>query len=331
MGIELYSNNDVKALIKSLITKKREPHSIAVCGDRGLGKKAMARYIAASLLCEQNNGEPCGKCKACRMMAHGVHPDFIEIKSNDNGNYQVDVIREMVSDAVVKPNEGRVKIYLIPDLDRSANTAVQVQNILLKLIEEPPEHCVIILTAASKEIFLQTVISRVLCLRVSPCSKEDSVDFLKKAGNYSSEEIENAVDFGGGNIGKCIEFLEDKTVAESIGIAENCFTAILNNDEYGFLKSLFSADGKKQLFRRVLMLLSEGFCNACLVRSGYDRESGCLSEQAKLLAERISEDDCERLYEIVYQHLNKLESNANLGLTTNCLTAAIFEMLQQKH
>lgn len=331
MGIELYSNDNVKALIKSLIIKKREPHSIAICGDRGLGKKAMAKYIAASLLCEQNSGAPCGKCKACRMTEHGVHPDFIEIKSNDNGNYQVDVIREMVSDAVVKPNEGRVKVYLIPDLDRSANTAVQVQNILLKLIEEPPQHCVIILTAASKEIFLETVISRVLCLRVSPCSEQDSIAFLKSSGNYNKEDIERAVCFGRGNIGRCIEFLEDKTVSDALEITKNCLNAISDNDEYVFLKSLFAADGKKPLFHRVLMLLSEAFRSACVLRAGYGKAGGFLFQQAQKLAEKFSESECCQLYETVYRHLNKLESNANLGLTINCLTAAIFEILQQKH
>ena len=57
-----------------------------------------------------------------------------------------------------------MKVYIIPDLDLSVNTVIQVQNILLKVIEEPPEHTAIILTARSKEIFLPTIISRVLSL-----------------------------------------------------------------------------------------------------------------------------------------------------------------------
>ena len=307
MSIELYSNNETKLLIKSLISKCREPHSIAICGDKGLGKKAMARYIGASLLCENGKGEPCGNCKSCRMLSKGVHPDFIVVKANENGNYQVDVIREMVTDAVTKPSEGKFKVYLIPDLDKSLNTAVQVQNILLKLIEEPPEHCIIILTAASKEIFLETVISRVLCLRVEPCRTEDSRNYLTAKGEYASEDIEKAVAFGGGNIGKCEDFLSDPIFAQAMEIAEKCRVAIENNDEYGLLVALYEADGKKALFRQVLILLQEAIRNACLNSDG-----------------RLTEQEYLKLYDILSQTLTRLNANANQTLTANALAAEIF-------
>lgn len=307
MSIELYSNNDTKLLIKSLISKGREPHSIAICGDKGLGKKALARYIGASLLCESGKGEPCGKCKSCRMLAKDVHPDFIVVQSNDNGNYQVDVIREMVADAVTKPNEGKFKVYLIPDLDKSLNTAIQVQNILLKLIEEPPAHCVIILTATSKEIFLETVISRVLCLRVMPCSTDDSRSYLTSKGEYTSDDIEKAIAFGGGNIGKCEDFLSDPIFAQAMEIAHRCKTAIEANDEYGLLATLYETDGKKALFRQVLILLQEATRNDCLTPDG-----------------RLTEHECLRLYEIISRSLVKLNSNANQTLTANALVAEIF-------
>ena len=110
------------------------------------------------LLCESGGEKPCGHCRSCRMLKHNAHPDFITAKANENGNYQVETIRSLVSDAVIKPNEGRFKVYLIPDLDRSVSTSVQVQNILLKLIEEPPPHCIVILTAETKQTFLKTII-----------------------------------------------------------------------------------------------------------------------------------------------------------------------------
>ena len=74
MSVKLYSNEDTKALIKSLINKGREPHSIAICGDKGQGKKTMARYIGAALLCEKGDGEPCGKCKSCKSIHYHIYP-----------------------------------------------------------------------------------------------------------------------------------------------------------------------------------------------------------------------------------------------------------------
>ena len=324
MSVNLYSNDDTKALIKSLINKGREPHSIAICGDKGQGKKTMARYIGAALLCEKGDGEPCGKCKSCKMAAKGVHPDFITVQSNDNGNYQVDVIREMVADAVTKPNEGKFKVYLIPDLDRSANTAVQVQNILLKLIEEPPAHCIIILTAVSKEIFLETVISRVLCLRTVPCSAQDSMAYLSAMGGHTSEEIHKAISFGGGNIGRCINFLSDPIFSEAMGIAERCAEAIYTDDEYGFLAAIFASDGKKQLLRQVLALLEEIFHDACVMRRGVTQVTGCFPTQAQKIAEKLGDRACIEIYGIIGDSILKLDSNSNQALTANALTAEIF-------
>lgn len=321
----LYSNESTKALIKSLIIKGREPHSIAICGDKGQGKRAMAKYIGSALMCEQNSGEPCGKCKACRMIEKGVHPDFITINANDNGNYQVDVIREMVADAITKPNESRVKVYVIPDLDRSINTAVQVQNILLKLIEEPPEHCVIILTANSKEIFLETVISRVLTINVTPCTIEESEEFLKDCGKYSDSDIKKAIAFGGGSIGRCIEFLENPMYAQALEIAENCFDGICKYDEYGFLKTIFDADGKKPLLRQVLLILGEAFRDACVLRAGGECQQGIIYEKSRYASGIFSEADCIRRFDIIDSALEKLNANGNLALTINDLTARLFE------
>ena len=323
MSIKLYSNESTKALIRSLISKGREPHSIAICGDKGQGKKAMASYIAAALLCENGNGEPCGHCKSCRMISNGVHPDFITVKPNENGNYKVDDIRAVVSDAVTKPNEGRFKVYLIPDLDRSGNTLVQVQNILLKLIEEPPEHCVMILTAASKEVFLETVVSRVLCLRTEPCTIDNSRELLKSQG-YTDEQIDNAVSFGKGNIGRCVEYLEDPIFAESIRIADECMTAVCENDEYGLAHALFAADGKKPLLRQVLLMLKEGFHDACIIRAGAKDGVDCVIPSAHRIAEKFLTNECMDMYKEVSEHIIKLDSNANLQLTVNSLTAKLF-------
>ena len=325
MSIKLYSNEPVKKLIKSMISKKREPHSIVITGERGQGKKALAGYIAASVLCESGLGEPCGQCRSCRMMDRGVHPDFICAKANENGNYQVDVIRELVSDAVVKPNEGKFKIYLISDLDRSSNTSVQVQNILLKLIEEPPEHCIIILTAATKE----TVISRVLCLGVLPCNDTDIREFLEyrylKASEYTYQDIENAAAFGGGNIGRCIEFLEDRSVSLAMEIARLSADAVFHENEYELLKAFFIADGKKAIFRRALELLEEGFRDACVLRLGIDKTVGCMPEISAKLAGRFSIDGCREIYELLGDYINRLDANTNLTLTMNSLAARFFK------
>ena len=327
--MKIYSNEENIALISSMISKGREPHSIAVCGEKGQGKKTLAKYIAAMLLCQDAENRPCGVCKSCRMLEHNAHPDFITAQANENGNYQVETIRSLVSDAVVKPNEGRFKVYLIPDLDRSVSTSVQVQNILLKLIEEPPAHCVIILTAASKQTFLKTIISRVLCLTAKPCTDADSSDFLRALKKYPETAVREAVSCGHGNIGRCLDFLEGDVLPAAYKIAVGCTRAMLAHDEYEILHSLFGADGKKAVFRQSLVFLSEIARDACAARLGIKSRFGCCPDGAAGLAAMLNEETLRQLYGLLCDYIGRVDSNCNLALTMNSLSGEICAVISR--
>ncbi len=321
--MKIYANAENINLISSMISKGREPHSIAICGEKGQGKKTLAKYIAAMLLCQNGQAKPCGVCKSCKMLEHNAHPDFITAQANENGNYQVDTIRALVSDAVVKPNEGRFKVYLIPDLDRSVSTSVQVQNILLKLIEEPPAHCVVILTAASKQTFLKTIISRVLCLTAQPCTDADSAEFLRGLNKYSESDIRDAIVCGHGNIGRCLEFLEGDVLPAAFEIASGCSRAMLARDEYEILRRFFSADGKKAVFRQSLVFLSEIARDACAARLGIKNRFSCCPDTAAGLAGMLNEETLRELYGLLCDYIAKVDSNCNLTLTMNSLSGEI--------
>ena len=54
------------------------PHALLLCGPAGLGKRAFARRFVHGLLCDRAaQGEPCGACRSCLLLAAGSHPDFI--------------------------------------------------------------------------------------------------------------------------------------------------------------------------------------------------------------------------------------------------------------
>ena len=45
----IYGNSEPRRLVSEMIKKKREPHSIMIHGEKGLGKKTLARWIAANV------------------------------------------------------------------------------------------------------------------------------------------------------------------------------------------------------------------------------------------------------------------------------------------
>lgn len=323
----IYGNSEPRRLVTEMIKKQREPHSIVIHGEKGLGKKTLARWIAAALLCERQTGEPCGVCKSCKMVFDNCHPDVMTAQSNANGNYIVDeAIRPIVPDAQIAPSEGRMKVYITPDLDMSVNTAVQVQNILLKLIEEPPEHTAIILTARSKEIFLQTIISRVLALGVITVTEAESTDCLtQKYPDFSPAEIAEAVAAGRGNIGRCEAYLNKTAFWNSVGIARSLCRAACGGSEYEVLKALFEADGKKAVLREGLSLFGEIVRDSTAFRLGGDDEKSvsCDRDGARQLSRRLSADNAVRLYDLMCEYTARIDANCNLNLTMNSLAGQI--------
>ena len=325
---KLYSNTANKQLIASMIQKGREPHSVLITGEPGGGKKALARYLAAALLCEEHTGEPCGKCRSCRMINDDVHPDLITAKSNENGNYRLDDIRALVSDTVVKPNEGRLKVYLIPDFDRSVSTAQAVQNVLLKAIEEPPAHCVMILTAATKEVFLPTIISRVVKFAAEPCSRHDAEEWLTLLGRFEQTDVIRAVGCCGGNFGRCLEFLEGGELRKAYDCARAAVEQIAEGSEYGLVKVFAQADAKGALLKQALQFLCETARSGCLLSAGAVSEAELRSREAGLLSKKLGQNGCERLYTLAANTKDRLERSANQSLAMNDFTAKCSGLLR---
>lgn len=329
--MKIYGNEEVVQTVAGMIRKGREPHSIMIHGEKGLGKKTLAKYIAAQLMCEEHSGMPCGHCKACRMLEKGVHPDLIIAQANDKGNYPVENIREgIVADSVVMPTEGSMKVYVIPDFDRSTITSVTIQNILLKLIEEPPEHTAVIMTARSKEVFLDTIISRVLSLGMVSVTDSESADFLQNNfPDKSPEEISAAVYAGRGNIGRCSDYIKREQFFYSAAAARDIAAAAAGGSEYDILKAFVQTDGKKAMVREAVYLFSEIVRDACIFRlegKGSDMSVSCDKRLAAKLSDRLLCSSCTELYDTLEEYIRRIDANCNLSMTVNSLAGQIAQI-----
>ncbi len=325
-NFSFYENNILKNTISSMVIKDRVVNSFLIYGEKGLGKKTAADYISAALLCEKGNGVPCGECKSCRMILHKTHPDVIyALPSGKSGNYKIDTLREIVENAPIMPNEGKYKIYIISDMD---NTLVTAQNALLKLIEEPPDHCIIILTAQSRSALLPTIISRVVSLSVHEVSGGSCEKALAQYG-YKSEDIKKSIEILGGNIGKCKSYLDGESIVDAVTITKNITDSIISADEYQMLKEFSELIGDKPMTLLVLRLLNEVMRDAMSVNAGCDE--GILISTYKngavKLAEHISKAKARKIYLVITKYIERINSNGNLSLAINSLCSEIKEIL----
>ncbi|MGI6020320.1 MAG: DNA polymerase III subunit delta' [Lachnospiraceae bacterium] len=217
-----------KEIIKNLqnsIANDKVSHAYIFAGEKGSGRKLMASVFAAALECENNSAlspenkepEPCQHCPSCIKAFRYSHPDIIMVTHEKPNVITVDEIREqVVESSVIKPYEGKYKIYIIEDADKMN---VQAQNALLKTIEEPPEYIVIILIASNKEAMLPTISSRCVTLSFGEIREEDIKNYLVGELQISRDEAGVITAFSRGNIGKAKSVALSDDFGEKIRIS----------------------------------------------------------------------------------------------------------------
>ena len=132
-------------------------HAYLITGGGGDSRGAFAGRLAAAYLCEGDT-PPCGRCRACRKVGKGSHPDLSRTAPPpDKAEITVEQIRSLRADAYVRPNEGRRKVYVIDPAD-AMNPAAQ--NALLKVLEEGPAYAAFLLVSDRPGKLLDTVRSR---------------------------------------------------------------------------------------------------------------------------------------------------------------------------
>lgn len=94
--------------------------------------------------------------------------------------FPIDVVREFVIEKVKnKPALSKKRVFVLTEAEKLNNES---QNCLLKVLEEPPGYCCIILICTKPERLLPTIRSRCQILRFGPVSEDRIIDKLNEFG-----------------------------------------------------------------------------------------------------------------------------------------------------
>ncbi len=188
----------VNALTR-MMAQGRIPQTLLFSGSEGIGKATIARRFAAALLphhpelieqddlslpdnieriqareklpAEKRNEDP---------LVFSSHPDFLTFPP-DGPLRQLIIpqMRLLKERAAFKPMQGPRRVFLIDHVDRAGEN---VTNSLLKILEEPPAHLILIMTAENAYDLLPTIRSRSVMLPLSPLSSEEMRAFAESRG-----------------------------------------------------------------------------------------------------------------------------------------------------
>lgn len=156
------------------------PHALLITGPVGSGKQTVARLLAGEML----------NLAADRLESS---PSWQENARDPNEPYGVETVKSvrhfLTLRSSAKTKAGVNKIVLINQADKLSQDG---QNSLLKILEEPPAGCLLILTATSSQSLLPTVASRCQTLTILKPERKDAVEILRK--QFSEEQVTQALD-----------------------------------------------------------------------------------------------------------------------------------------
>jgi DNA polymerase-3 subunit delta' len=190
---DFFGNTQVAQTLAQMLEKQRIPQTILLGGPEGVGKATLVRRFAAALLGDVRKIEHddlslpenveaiearekwTSDKRADDPLLFSTHPDFVTF-APDGPLRQITIqqIRLLRERAQLKPLRGQHRVFLIDRLDRANE---QSANSLLKVLEEPPEHLVIMATAENLYDLLPTIRSRSIVFQMSRLSDEEMRQF----------------------------------------------------------------------------------------------------------------------------------------------------------
>ncbi len=199
---DVVGHNDIINYIRNAVSMDQVTHAYILNGERGAGKKLVAKLFATTLLCEEGGPDPCNRCHSCRQAEGGNHPDIIWVTHEKPNSISVDDIREQVNNTImIKPYQGPYKVYVI---DHADIMTPQAQNALLKTIEEPPQYAVIMLLTENAEMLLPTIASRCVMLKLRYIRDILIKKYLMETLKVPDYKADMCTAFAQGNLGRAI-------------------------------------------------------------------------------------------------------------------------------
>ena len=138
-------------------------HAYVFAGPSGVGRKNIARELAAEMLemggrgIKGVKGERDGDGVFSREAGprFAWHPDLLEI--HGEGGIKIEQIRELIYKLSLKPYSAPNKVAII---DSSDQMTTEAANALLKVLEEPKSHTYIFLITNTPQRLPKTILSR---------------------------------------------------------------------------------------------------------------------------------------------------------------------------
>ena len=206
---DMIGQEHITKILKNQIVSSKISHAYIFSGTRGTGKTTAAKVFARAVNCLNNQGgEPCNECEACRSILEGNTTDVVEMDAASNNS--VENIRSIRQEVAYSTTGLKYKVYIIDEAHMLSTSAF---NALLKTLEEPPENVIFILATTEEHKILPTILSRCIRFEFKKIGKDGIVQRLERVlkdydVRYDTEALQHIAELADGGMRDALSILE---------------------------------------------------------------------------------------------------------------------------
>lgn len=312
--------------IQAAVTQKKLSHAYILNGQRGSGKKMLARLFAMALQCESGKADPCGECRSCVQAKNGNQPDIITVKHEKPATISVDDIREQLNgDIMIKPYSSPYKIYVIPEADLMTE---QAQNALLKTLEEPPEYAVIFLLTENADRLLATIRSRCVMLKLRNIKDKLVKKYLMEQMQIPDYQADLCAAFAQGNIGRAVMLAKSEHFNEIKDEAIQLLKYIDEMELHEIVSAIKQISKYKLEVTDYLDIFTIWYRDILIYKATKEVDGLVFGDQLKFIKQKASKSSYEGIENIlagIEQAKARIKANVNFELLMELLLLVIKE------
>lgn len=191
----IYSHTKALESIQRDFKDNKLQHTSLVAGPPEIGKFTVLKKLAQVIHCEEGG---CFKCNTCRLIDEESHIDTFIFKTEGN-ELGIKDFRTLQKYLNLSP-QNKYKVVIIQDVER---LSIPLQNSMLKILEEPPEYVIFLLSTSNLDNLLDTIVSRARIYKMGLASDIEVKEYLDKEFNDLSLDKKLQIQFfAAGKIGK---------------------------------------------------------------------------------------------------------------------------------
>ena len=188
----ILGQKEVVQILSNSIISDRLSHSFVFSGPSGTGKTSTARVFAKSINCEtaieKNLSIDDCICNSCNEINNYSSQSIIELDAASSIRQVEDLTEVMLEKINFLPGANNYKVYILDEVHMLSRHSF---NALLKTLEEPPKHLIIILVTTDPEKIPQTIMSRCQILEFKSIGDQEIMDKLIKIANSENKLLSN--------------------------------------------------------------------------------------------------------------------------------------------